>query len=430
MRRAALTSLLTILLTTATTTSLTVTGVAAPAAAAAVAVRSVTSANPAPAARSAAGRDLARRLSRAFRRSTAGVVDWRFDVSGLGSLRHQASRMTPPASNNKLLVAQTALDRLGPEAEFGTKVGARGGVVGHTLSGHLVIRASGDPTLGYPGMLDLARQVRSSGIRRVTGGLIVDDSRYVHRTQAPGWHAGFVPHETGPIDSFAYDENWWKTGSDFIAHTGLVNGRKFVSVLRHHGVRVTPKVRLGSYTHVEPVAVTYSQPLAAIVTDMLTRSDNFEAEMLLDELGAVVTGQGRRTSGSAVIRQESRRLHARIGSVNDGSGLSYADRESPNTLVGWLRATAASSTGGVVRAGLPVACETGTLQHRLCGRWTTGRVFAKTGTLSHITALSGFTTTRSGRAVVFSVLVSRARDLSRAMSRVDAAVTAVASFDR
>jgi len=423
MRRATLTTLLTLLPT------MLASALAMPGAGAVPAHAGRPAVHAAP-ARPAAALALLRRVQRSFRHSTARSVDWRFDVAGLGSLRHQASRRTAPASNNKLLVAETALQRLGPTTEFHTAVGARGGMVGNTLRGHLVFQASGDPTLQYPGLLDLARQIRRSGIHQVTGGLIVDDHRYAHRTTAPGWHAGFVPYETGPIDAFAYDENSWKHGSNFIAHTAVVNGRKFVSVLRHHGVRIAPKVRLGSYRYAEPIALTQSQPLSAIVADMLTRSDNFEAEMLLDEIGAAVTGQGRRTTGIKVVRKQARRLGVRIGTVEDGSGLSYADRESPNTLVAWLRATAASSTGSIVRAGLPVACETGTLQHRLCGRWTTGRVFAKTGTLTGITALSGFTTTRSGRAVVFSVLVSGARDLGRAMSRVDAAVTAVASYGR
>jgi D-alanyl-D-alanine carboxypeptidase/GNAT superfamily N-acetyltransferase len=324
---------------------------------------------------------LRQRIAAALRHSTARVVDWRFDISGVGSIRSHASRLTAPASNNKLFVAQTALDRLGPDFRFQTPVGQRGAVVGHTLHGWLAVRGSGDPLLSDAGLADLARQVKAAGIRKVTGGLLVDDSRYVHRTTAPGWRAGFTPTETGPIDAFAVDGNEWNRSRQYIAHTGADNGLRFVSILRKHHVKIPRTVRLRPYGTATTIATLQSDPLAGLVSYLLVHSYNFEAEMLLDELGAAVKGQGRRTTGLAVILAEGRRLDASPKKIVDGSGLSYADRESPNRIVRWLQATAASQTGEAVRAALPVSCRTGTLEHRLCARWAAGRVAAKTGTL-------------------------------------------------
>lgn len=415
MRRAAITLLTTSLAATAV-------GLVAPVAGAAPARAGAT--------RASSAQLLHTSITRAFRGSTAKVVDWRFDVTGVGSLQQSASRMTAPASNNKLLTAQTALARLGAGYVFQTPVGTKGSVDSHgVLHGHLVVRGSGDPLLADANLRDLAKQIRQAGITRVTGGLIVDDSRYVHRTTAPGWRAGFTPDETGPIDAFAVDGNEWNHSATYIAHTGVGNGHRFVQVLRKHGVRIVPDVRLGSYSGAHTIATETSQPLSALVSYMLTVSYNFEAEMMLDELGAVVKGQGQRTTGLAVVRAESRRLAAPLGQVYDGSGLSYSDRESPTSLVRWLEASSLTPTASTLRAGLPIACETGTLEYRMCGRWTKGRVFAKTGTLTRITTLSGYTTTRSGRPVTFSILVSRAADIYKAEAAIDRAVNSVASFN-
>jgi D-alanyl-D-alanine carboxypeptidase/D-alanyl-D-alanine-endopeptidase (penicillin-binding protein 4) len=46
--------------------------------------------------------------------------------------------------------------------------------------------------------------------------------------------------------------------------------------------------------------------------------------------------------------------------------------------------------------------EDGTLRRRLSG--LEGRVFAKTGTLTHVTSLSGYLVTESGRELIFSIL--------------------------
>jgi D-alanyl-D-alanine carboxypeptidase/D-alanyl-D-alanine-endopeptidase (penicillin-binding protein 4) len=97
---------------------------------------------------------------------------------------------------------------------------------------------------------------------------------------------------------------------------------------------------------------------------------------------------------------------------------------------GWPRPgglfVAATPGGAVLRAGLPLSCRTGTLAGRRCGRWLTGRVRAKTGTLSRIEALAGYATTRSRCPVVFPVLMSGSRTPARAIARLDGVVAVLA----
>jgi D-alanyl-D-alanine carboxypeptidase/D-alanyl-D-alanine-endopeptidase (penicillin-binding protein 4) len=167
-----------------------------------------------------------------------------------------------------------------------------------------------------------------------------------------------------------------------------------------------------------------------MVTQTLTYSDNFYAEMLLREAGAARSGHGCLATGVAAVRALAATMGVRLGVVKDGSGLSYDDRESPATLRAWLHAATRLATYpdiySTVYFGLAISCETGTLQERLCGPHTTGRVHAKTGTLDHVVALSGVTFTHSGRRVTFSFLLSGIHNMAKATRHLDAAVAVLA----
>jgi PBP4 family serine-type D-alanyl-D-alanine carboxypeptidase len=131
-------------------------------------------------------------------------------------------------------------------------------------------------------------------------------------------------------------------------------------------------------------------------------SDNFVAEMLVKQLGAVQGNRGSTAAGIGVmtglIGQAGCR--SRVLLV-DGSGLSLLDRMTPAALVALL--TAMWNDDDVrleLLASLPVAGRTGTLHNRMRSTAAAGVVHAKTGTTSRASALSGF----AGGRYVFSVL--------------------------
>ena len=55
---------------------------------------------------------------------------------------------------------------------------------------------------------------------------------------------------------------------------------------------------------------------------------------------------------------------------------------------------------------LPVGGEDGTLQRRLRGTVAAGRIHAKTGSLTHVTALSGYAERKDGTMLAFSFLAN------------------------
>jgi D-alanyl-D-alanine carboxypeptidase/D-alanyl-D-alanine-endopeptidase (penicillin-binding protein 4) len=115
--------------------------------------------------------------------------------------------------------------------------------------------------------------------------------------------------------------------------------------------------------------------------------------------------------------------------LEEGSGLSRSALVTPAAIVDLLRIMAVHRESAVFRECLPVAGVDGTLRHRLTGAGTQGRVQAKTGTLRHVTALSGYVETSSGRALVFSVMLNQfAGPPAEAREAVDALVTILASM--
>jgi D-alanyl-D-alanine carboxypeptidase/D-alanyl-D-alanine-endopeptidase (penicillin-binding protein 4) len=115
------------------------------------------------------------------------------------------------------------------------------------------------------------------------------------------------------------------------------------------------------------------------------------------------------------------------GAGADGSGLSSYDRQSAADQLALLQAIDATPVARAFRAALPVACQDGTLKRRMCDTAGAGRVFAKTGTLPGVRALSGYTTTQSGRAVWFSFQFAGVTDTTKAAKALDAAAVVLAS---
>jgi len=90
--------------------------------------------------------------------------------------------------------------------------------------------------------------------------------------------------------------------------------------------------------------------------------------------------------------------------LSDGSGLSRRDLVTPRAIVQMLNYAASQPWGEIYRTSLPVAGEDGTLSERMKNTAATGHIFAKTGTVEHVVALSGYATTAGGAHLIFSIL--------------------------
>jgi len=102
-----------------------------------------------------------------------------------------------PASVMKLVTSSAALELLGPEYTFKTRIGYTGSLNQHSglLKGNIIIEGGGDPVLGsenfishYGNFLEnWINEIRKLGIKKVEGRVITDDSRYDYQPVPPKW---------------------------------------------------------------------------------------------------------------------------------------------------------------------------------------------------------------------------------------------------
>jgi D-alanyl-D-alanine carboxypeptidase/D-alanyl-D-alanine-endopeptidase (penicillin-binding protein 4) len=359
----------------------------------------------APAASTAGGTedaDLAARLTRTLRspylslgQTAAIAVD---AATGEVLYAHNATRPVVPASNEKLPVAWTALTLLGPAYRFRTEVLGAGERTGSIWRGDLYLAGSGDPTLTAADLARLARAIRASGIRRVTGRIRGDESAYDGRRGAPGWKRYFIGGETPPLSALVVDRaSGWPALSP-----ALLAARSLREALAVRGVTVVGRHALGTAPATAvPVAVHRSARLSTIVQEMNRTSDNFVAEMLLKRLGTLAGGVGTTAAGARVVLGEMRAAGISTTGVRlaDGSGLSSLDRVTASALAGVIRAGIQDHRiANAFVDSLAVAGRNGTLRTRLPA--LAGIVRGKTGTTDLACSLSGMI----GDGVVFSVL--------------------------
>ncbi|GAC1620061.1 MAG: D-alanyl-D-alanine carboxypeptidase/D-alanyl-D-alanine-endopeptidase [Candidatus Acidiferrum sp.] len=88
----------------------------------------------------------------------------------------------------------------------------------------------------------------------------------------------------------------------------------------------------------------------------------------------------------------------------DGSGLSEHDLVTPRAIVALLSYARTQPWFDVYYGSLPVSGVDGTLSDRMKSEPLTGRIHAKTGSLDHVRALSGYADTVDGRRLIFSFL--------------------------
>jgi D-alanyl-D-alanine carboxypeptidase/D-alanyl-D-alanine-endopeptidase (penicillin-binding protein 4) len=109
---------------------------------------------------------------------------------------HEATKLMTPASNTKLFTAALALDRLGPDFRIKTSIYAQAKPsTNGTVAGNLVIYGRGDPTFSarFNGgdhanvLAPLVNAILASGVRRIEGDLVADDTYFRSPQFGFGW---------------------------------------------------------------------------------------------------------------------------------------------------------------------------------------------------------------------------------------------------
>lgn len=117
--------------------------------------------------------------------------------------------------------------------------------------------------------------------------------------------------------------------------------------------------------------------------------------------------------------------------VADGSGLSRYDYLTADALVAVLRRLADPRHADAFEPTLPIMGVDGTLERRLRGTPTQGRIRAKTGSMSNVRALAGYATTLAGERLAFAIIANNFKVRGSAIDVItDRALTALIAKER
>jgi len=188
---------------------------------------------------------------------------------------------------------------------------------------------------------------------------------------------------------------------------GLYFGAVLRGLLVRNGIQVSGIVRrenTSSWSNLTLIGILESQPLETIIRSMLKYSVNLYADHLFKVLGKVVEGEGSWSAGSRVLYrvavEDIKAVDFGIV-IADGSGLSRQNRLTCSLLAKLLTMYFNNS---VIYNSLPIAGVDGTLANRMKGTPAQGNLRAKTGTMTGVSALSGYVNTSDGRIAVFSMI--------------------------
>lgn len=445
---------------------------------------------------------LAQRIAKFLGAPRFDGAEWGIDVvdadSGRVLYSHQPQKLFVPASNAKLYTAALALDVLGPGTRFRTSLyaSASPGPAG-ILDGNLILYGGGDPSLGNPAVAadnaywieQFANAVVASGINRVTGAIIGDDTLFRGPAFSASWEVGDLGASYAPrvsaltshgnlmlvevtrnnghccrvqVEPHSAVDVLNLTGDSVGDDSGLLihrpagsfrlivggalpkssNGRRFVipvpdpallaakrlrTALVAHGVQVDGPARARHWPLASArsgnetlVAQTLSPPLGELIGHMLKQSDNLYAQTMLLNVGVAFARAGRCSDRERLPRSTEgwaqcamRALLARIGIEDkqaflaEGSGLSRHDLVAPAATTSLLMWVKRQPFANDFVAALPVAGEDGTLAWRLANGPASHNLRAKTGTLSHVSALSGYVENAAGEQLVFAIYLNR-----------------------
>jgi D-alanyl-D-alanine carboxypeptidase/D-alanyl-D-alanine-endopeptidase (penicillin-binding protein 4) len=441
---------------------------------------------------------------------TARSAFWGIQIVDLASgktlYERDPGRFFIPASNAKLFTTALALNRLGPDFTFQTRVlAAQPPDPAGRIAGALRLVGGGDPNLsaravpyrvgppsGNPlaAIEELAAQVAERGVTRIDGGIVGDDTWYVWEPYGAGWAIDDAGTDDGPpVSALTLNDNTLTVSIRPGAAAGDLAALTLNPPLEFY--RLDNRVRTvaaGAGRRLAFARVPGSQdaqlwgaiPLRDRGQDMLLAIDDpalFAAQALrlaLEQRGIAVAGaavarhrypaeladlsqappaapdggvelarhnsapliedlritdkvsqnlhaelalravaRARRNVGSLEAgREELQAFLAEAGidpgatSLLDGSGLSRLDLVTPAAMVKLLRFMFDSPARADWLSLLPVGGQDGTLAARFAGSPAAGRIHAKTGSLAHVSALSGYLERPGGRWVAFSLLVN------------------------
>jgi serine-type D-Ala-D-Ala carboxypeptidase/endopeptidase (penicillin-binding protein 4) len=327
--------------------------------------------------------------------------------------RHTTARIL--ASNTKLFTTAAALARFGVRGKLATEVRGVGelGKKG-VWRGNVFLVGGGDPTFGSQSfggggatVEALAAQLDRAGVKRVAGRVLGDESAFDSLRGGPDSGYATSPW-VGPLSALGYNRGLGnENGSSYQASPPAFVAARLADALRRRGIAVSGSPGSGSAPSAAEVLAAVESPSMARLAALTNKpSDNYFAEMLVKGLAMQANGRGTTAGGAKIAAGFAKRIGGRPSRLADGSGLSRLNRASPYRVVKLLLAMRERDEALPFIRSLSIAGRDGTLGPRMRSGPARGHCRGKTGTLSDVSAVSGYCRARSGDTYVFSILMN------------------------
>lgn len=363
-----------------------------------------------------------------------------------------------PASTTKLLTTETAYSYFGGNFRWNTQL-EYSGIIDENgvLDGNLYIIGSGDPSFGAArvgstttsGLVSqFITAIRDKGIKKVNGEIIVETAVFKeNKKDLPAnivWldhnnyylpvgttkdidprNERFIVKQNNPFNNekryfyispynnkMVYADKFEGMGlTTKLAEPPMAVANSLKATMQKSGFPVVGKVTsrfMDQTPEPREMLSNYKSPtLSEIVHYVNQHSDNALSESLLKCLGFYVAGDQLAESGKKVVLShlEDKSFDVENLSYADGSGYSRSNLVTPMAQVKFLSKLMKESYYKDYFESLPIAGQTGTLKRMFLSN-SNGQIFAKTGTLNRVKTLAGYIKTRTGKTLVFSLLIN------------------------
>ncbi|MEM5543766.1 D-alanyl-D-alanine carboxypeptidase/D-alanyl-D-alanine-endopeptidase [Sulfitobacter sp. AS92] len=383
--------------------------------------------------------------------------------SGIWLEASNATDGIPPASSIKAITALYALDQLGPDHVFKTRLLATGGVVNGEVQGDLILVGGGDPTLDSDDLGQMAEDLKAAGIIGVKGKFKVYEgslpSTFAIDPEQPD-HVGYNPgvsgialnynrvhfewkrdgngydvtmegragryapavraatmevvDRSGPVYTYENqsDRDVWTVAKGAlgtggarwlpIRRPGVYAGDLFATIARSHGIKLGDAELAEALPEGETLVTHRSAKLQPILKDMLEYSTNLTAEMvgMAASSKRLGTVASLRASAAEMNKWAVEELGMENPAMVDHSGLGDDSKMTVHDMAGGLARIHGTGLRPILK---PVYLRDDRGRPQTNGPI---KIDAKTGTLNFVSALAGFLTTPENRVLAFAILTA------------------------
>ncbi len=295
---------------------------------------------------------------------------------------HQGTVPLSAASLTKAATSLAALQTLGPNYRFTSKVGMIGSIQDGTLQGNLVIQGGQNPFFVWEDAITLGTLLNQYGIRQIAGNLIVVGPFFMNFEGNPTTSGSFLKQ--------GLDSALWPAEARDQFQTLPANTLK-----PQIAIKGTVIAQNAPPEKIKWIAQHQSFPMADLLKKMNRYSNNPMAEMMANVVGGASGVAQKAIAATGVPATE-------IQLVN-GSGLATENRMSPRAVCAlFLAIDKRLRPQGMTIADIFTVM--GTDESVLDQRPLPQRSVLKSGTLDTVSALGGALPTRQGGVVWFALL--------------------------